>query len=698
VVEHKSKNAKPQADFLSYEDYTKVEFDLANATPFRKLRFLRRKFGFVLGYFQNNDRDGDYLPLLMKESITEVYQRNKGKDRKDIIRADRFSGVENESVSDFLGGQLEEIDPYDNVIVLAGKSFIGPFAGTANLTYRFFLTDSTVRNGDKFYRLEFAGRSKQDLTFLGRAWIHGRSYAIEHIYLEISPHANINFVQRYSVEQWYKAMNDSVWLKNKEYVQAKVAAVKRKKKDPINMMLRKTMSRQKIRWNEAIPDSIFQGPKQKWDPLVYKRDEAYWTQNRHQALSAEEAGIYKMVDSVKKSRTFKFYYNLIYTVTTGYLPTGPVEWGHFLEAVSWNDVEGIRFKLAARTNRKFSKDLSLNAYLAFGTKDLGLKGGFGFSWRIPDAQRRWRQLWGNYRYDYSLIGQINRFQTYDNIFTSLTRTRPLDKLMKIQGGELTYGHGWTRGLSQSFSVKHRIFYALPNNGFSFSNSETATDKFSVSEAQINTHWGPGEFFFRNNNIPGGLSLGSKLPVFDFDYTFRYMRNLLGRDYLNHRAELRMRHRLNWQLGYTKYLITAAKIFGPAPYPVLNIHLGNENFLYNRHAFNMMNFFEFASDAFVSLHFDHHFDGFFLNKIPLIRRLQMREIFIFKGLYGTLDPRNVALMAIPESLNEPRFYAEVGFGIENIFKVLRVDFLWRLTHLDLPSSQPFGVKFTFSPKF
>ena len=296
-----------------------------------------------------------------------------------------------------------------------------------------------------------------------------------------------------------------------------------------------------------------------------------------------------------------------------------------------------------------------------------------------------------------MMGSINRLLTYDNIFVSMTRTSPLKKLMRVQSAEIAYGRAWARGLDNTLALRHKIFYSTPENGFDLSGGATVRNTFSVSEAQLSTHWGPGELFL--NGVNNRQTLGSKLPVFYLDYTFRYMSKFIGnQDIINHKLDFQIRHRFHWQLGLTKYNIAFSKTWGPTPYPVMTIHTGNQNWLYNKYAFNLMRDFEFASDASVALTFDHFFEGFFLNKIPLVKKLGFREIFSAKLLYGTMSAKNAALMPLPQGTTAPGFYAEIGFGVENIFKLFRVDFVWRMTQLDKPTTVPFGVKFAIQPKF
>ena len=485
-------------------------------------------------------------------------------------------------------------------------------------------------------------------------------------------------------------------MRTHEDVESVMAGWKRKDRDPLSVILRKSSRLYNIQTSATLPDSLIKGDNQ-YLKGAFTANDSIWDAVRPTKLSREERGIYKMIDSIKQTKTFKRIYGVGYTLTSAYIRTGKVEWGRVFEMVSWNAVEGTRLKLAARTANTFSKQLSLNGFVAYGTKDEQWKAGGGFSWNIPNKANRWQNLRGAYRYDYTMPGNINQMLTYDNILTSLTRRVPLTKLLKMQTAELAFSRGWGRGLDNTFAVRHLTFYAGPNSGFDFSNGQQQIDKFSVSEFQIGTHWGPGEMFF-SNGANARVTLGSKLPVFYLDYTFRYMDNFLNQNLTNHKLDLRIRHRWNWQLGYTRYTLKASKIWGLTPYPLMTVHLGNGSWLYNRFAFNMMNESEFITDASVSLNFNHHFDGYFLNKIPLIRKLKFREIFIFNALSGTLDPKNLAIMQLPNQATAPKFYAEIGFGIENILQLFRVDFMWRLTQLDLPTSRPFGIKFTFAPKF
>jgi hypothetical protein len=158
-------------------------------------------------------------------------------------------------------------------------------------------------------------------------------------------------------------------------------------------------------------------------------------------------------------------------------------------------------------------------------------------------------------------------------------------------------------------------------------------------------------------------------------------------------------------GRTQYRLFAGKIFGQVPYPLLELHKGNQGLIFNRYAFNMMNEFEIVSDEYAGLWVEHHLEGKFLNLIPLIKKLKWREVFTFKGLAGRLDPQNTQYLQLAEGMrglnngtDRYGYYAEAGVGIENIFALGRIDFLWRLTQRDDPTIDRWGIKLAIQPKF
>ena len=170
-----------------------------------------------------------------------------------------------------------------------------------------------------------------------------------------------------------------------------------------------------------------------------------------------------------------------------------------------------------------------------------------------------------------------------------------------------------------------------------------------------------------------------------------MKGMAKNDYTYLRSELTISYRLATPpAGFSRIRLNIGKIFGTVPYPLLKLHEGNGTYFLDKNAFACMSFYEFASDTWATFFLEHNFNGFFLGKIPLLRRMQLREVYTLKAAYGTLSEKNNGIIGHPassgasllfpigmSSLEKP--YVEMGIGVSNIFRLFRIDAFWRITH-------------------
>jgi hypothetical protein len=118
--------------------------------------------------------------------------------------------------------------------------------------------------------------------------------------------------------------------------------------------------------------------------------------------------------------------------------------------------------------------------------------------------------------------------------------------------------------------------------------------------------------------------------------------------------------------------------------------------------------EFINDWSATWYLSYFMGGLILNRIPVIRKLQLREVITFKGVIGGLSDRNnvnktddkVGLFQVPYSTYTlgkiP--YMELGVGLDNILKIFRLDYVWRLTYRDHPNVSKGGLRFAFHIDF
>lgn len=691
IIKHKNKNLLNAANSYKYEDYTKIQFNLDRLGQ----KFINKKFlGVTADYIQINDFGENYLPVLMKETIADVYYRKSPvKATQTVVTADRFSGFSNESVSAFITEQIQELNLFNNVVIVAGKSFVGPFGKNANLVYHYSLTDTLEIDGEKYFQLNFSGKRKQDLTFIGSALVHAKTFGIANIDMDISKHVNINFLKGFSTRQEFKRVG-GYWALTSG---SNMALVKVPERPSIAYLrIKRSTSRKNIAVNIPLADSLFSGDNVSRKKRASKRDEAYWKKHRHDTISTLESNIYTMVDSVQNTGLYKGLDFITYALSSGYLRAGFIEFGSVAELISKNSIEGWRLKLKFRTNNQFSEYAQLMAYTAYGFTDREFKYGLGLNFKIPTKKNRWQSTSLLYKYDLVMLGQVSRFLSHDNLSNSLSRADPIGKLMKVREMNWMYTRDWFNGFFNTLTTRWCTFYQVPNVfEFETGENETPVEQFTSTELMLKTHYGIKETFYSNGF--NRSTLGSKFPILELDYTYG-IGSLLGDRYTYHKLDCNIKQRLSTPIGYSRYELRGGKVWGAIPYPLLRIHLGNQGVFYNRFAYNMMNEFEFVSDEYIAFWFEHHFDGILLNSLPVIKLLRLRTVFVFKGLMGRVSEANRRVINIPSTISSPNRYAEIGFGIKNILDLFRVDFLWRLTQRNQPTTTKFAVKLSLSAGF
>jgi hypothetical protein len=596
---------------------------------------------------------------------------------------------------------------YDNVIILNDKSFIGPFASGALINYNFYLKDSFYIDSMFVYELLFTPKSPQNLAFYGYAHIDKETWGIKEIEMRIAEKANINFVNDFYLFQRFVKTDSAGWFLAEESTTKAVNLGKNE--DASSWLIKKTVSRDSITINRPIDPDIFKGDAIQLAPQARIRDDEFWNQIRHDSLSESEQGIYEMVDTVQSTKAYKKYYWWFYLGTSAFFKAGPVEFGRFYKFVSWNDIEGVRLRFGGRTSNDFSKKVQIEAYGAYGTKDRDFKYNVGIMTHLKRPNERWHMIKAHYMDDYTRLGVPNPLLTYDNIAQSILRTEPLDDLFRLNQFSFTYQKEWLKGLMTDAKFEHTKWKSVPGR-FDFQKTDengVTTDVPSVTSAEfsLSTRVAFKEMYYES--VFYRYHVASYVPIVTFDYAIG-IEDFLGGDYTYHKFNLVYQHRWNNPIGYTKYQLHAGIMLGEVPYNLMEMPMGNESFLYDKYRYNLMNEFEFVVDRWAGIWVDHHFDGFFFNKIPGWKKLKLRELITFKMLWGDVSDKNApgnGPLDYPTDENGDLtmqhldgIYAELGFGIENILKIFRVDFIWRMTQRDKPDITKWWFKVGLQPKF
>lgn len=676
IVNHKKENNP--SNFPSWQSklYAKTEIDIKNISgSLRKMKLLKQ-FQFVFKYIDSLEVEGKtFLPVFFTETVSNYYHNSILNTNNEEIIANKASGMTTDMITQFTGKMYEGVNPYDNYVMLADIGIISPLNSLGLQFYHYYLRDSAMVKGRKIYEISFKPRSPQDPTFKGKFWVEDESYALTRLEMQLSAKANINFLNnlQYSVEYQKK---DERWVPRNESFIADLNIQKDKDSEKIGLMGRKTNVYQEFKFADSPPLTV----RQKNAIIVNKdailKDEAFWDKSRPIELQRREAGIYAMVDSIKNVPLYKTVVEYVYMFYYGYRDLGKIELGPYYSLISSNKVEGYRARIGGRTTLKFNPNLRFTGYGAYGFGDREFKYGGGIEYFFSKKPRSMISLQG--QHDYELLGKSSNAFTRDNFLTSVLSKNAFTKLNMIDRIEARYDKDWVHGLSNQFSVTSSNIMSGPFVPF-IDPSGNIVPSVRTGEIKLNTRYAPKETIvsdgFERNTF------GIFNPVFNFGITAGVNGFLGGNyDYLKLDMNFSDKIALN-PVGYLSYYLQAGRIWGNVPFPLMKIHEGNETYAFDTYAFNLMNYQEFVSDTYLSLFLEHHFQGFFLNKIPLFKRLKWREVVGVRSLIGSYDATQHTGLVLPKGMTGLRStpYTEFSAGVENILKVIRVDAVWRYNY-------------------
>ncbi len=701
VIARKDMNNKEKLKAYEYEVYNKVEFDMNNIPPSVKDKKMMKPIKFVFDYIDSTSvTEKPYLPLLLSEALSDYYVRKDPNFKKEIIKASRVSGIQDKSISQFMGEMYQKVNIYDNNILVFGKQFPSPISDYALSYYKLYLIDSMFIGNTRCYQIQFKPRRKQEFCFSGNMFIADTSFAVKRLEMSIPEDVNLNFIKSLSVVQEYTPVADSTgkdtaWMVNRDRLIVDFKYDDNKKKSrQVGFYGRKTTSYKNIVINKPQDEDFFNRNNNiiVADSAI-NTDESFWKNARHDSLSKNEKLIYHIVDTVKSLPIYKAWYQWIYIFITGYKQIGPVEFGPYYNTYSYNDVEGHRFRIGGRTTDKFSTWQEISGYGAYGLKDQALK--YSGEFKSFITKKRRQLIYFNYKNDLEILGQSSNAFTNDNILATAFRRTPLNNMTLVQQYSTKYELEPFQGFNMQVSLVNRIMTPKGSQQYEYIvglNDTLSVNNIISSEARARIRFAFDEKYI--NYTFTRTSTGTRYPVLTLLYTYG-AKNVFKSDYEYHKVAFNINDRIRTMplLGYTDYIVEVGKIFGKVPYPLLELHGGNQTIIYDPYAFNMMNYYEFGSDEYVTLQAFHHFDGFFLNHIPLMRKLKWREVVTAKAIVGNISKENKTLLLFPSTLSslDRKPYYEVSAGIENIFKVFRIDALWRLSYIDKAYKKSYEIR-------
>ncbi len=694
VIKYKQRNNQPLPK-LERERYEKFQMyfgkyanQLKNLKAFENYNYLFKYTDSVNGQ--------SLLPFYMSETIHKEFVEDSLKIKENVLIARKSTGDNFENFTTITDRLLRNVNIYDNYFLILDKSFESPLSVNYNLYYKYELEDNVTINGHNYYKLLFTPKWKEDFTFSGELWVDPETWAIQKVNMEVPENINLNFVKSLSVSQEYKKIKDT-WLLSSLETFVTFSALKWQEGESITVA-RYTSYKNIAFTTQQIIDDYANATLPKEDSSREVQSEKFWKVSRHKPLKPKEKYNYMITDTISNIPVIKLAKRVGTVVVSGYMELGKLSLYQVNTFYSRNPIEGNRFKFGLITNRYLSKRVQLNAYGAYGAYDKEFKYKAGILYVFNKSENRFLGS-ASYKYDLEQLGVSPSHISHDNVITIFSKINRKVKLTFARETKVYLEKEWAKGMITRATFMNKEIRPLGNILFRKVNTQTnqvePVHDVTTSEIQLN-----GRFSFRENfyvNEFKRIPLGTIYPILLVDYTLG-LKNIIGSDYNYQKLKLNVegKYYVN-PLGYIFYNLEGGKIFGTVPFPLSSIHPANQSL--DVDGFNVMNYFEFASDKYVSLYIDHHFDGFFFNKIPYIKKAKLREVFSARGVIGQMSGANKQEMVLPYGMKEVRKpYIEYCVGLENIFKLLTIEYIWRGTYISPVRGENWGIKARFFVTF
>ena len=697
IIARKPFNNPDRAENYRYQAYNRLEADLQRLTrsQFDKLPILKN-YSFI---FNNIDTASDtkpFLPLYLTETLSDYYFQSHPRKQREFIKASMIKGINNQNVIKYLGSLYQNINVYRNYLPVFDKKFISPINDNALFYYKYTIKDTEKAYGHNIILVQFSPRRPGENCFTGDFWVVDSVFAIQRMSMDVSKLANINWVDRVSLYQEFAPV-DSFWFPIKDKFIANFTVYDSKKLP--GFIGRKTTTYHNVVINDTSVTNVLED--RQWKEDVIRADSAkfksddWWAKSRPDTLTKNEKAINKMVDTINNMPITIYYKHLILFLASGVQDVGPIQLGPYFYVYSYNPVEGNRFRLSLGTPRKL-KDAHISAFLAYGDKDNRFKYGATGLWLLDRHPRMY--LYGYYVHD---INQTTNYYDQlgsDNIFSSLFRKPGVPwKLAFSDDQRLEFYKEYFSGFSHKLILQHRKFTPytpLPSTGIFQDYNGLPSNSVTSSEVGLELRYAYKEKYIEGQYLR--VNIGSKYPIVDLEVDAG-IKSILNGGYDYQKARFSVTENINIPpLGHLYYNVFAGKYFGTLPYPLLEIHPGNEYYYYNQYAFEMMNSYEFLSDQYAGFNIEHNIGGGIFNHIPLLKRLRFRQFWTAKGVIGSLSDANEQLnlnKGYPFRSLQNNPYLELGTGVSNIFQVFRIDFVWRVSPAPLSTeakARYFGI--------
>lgn len=678
IIAHKSENDPERNPGMDYVDYARTFVYLDNLNASIKER---KVFRDAESAFMHTSDTTVMMPILMVEEVTRCSENaittlaHKSEGILDQVNDQLQSVVTNKLA--------HRINFYRNHVAIGGRGFPSPLSGSALRYYNIYVTDSTLVGQTKHYQFDFYPKSEKNNTFRGQFWVEDSSFALTRVTSKLPAAANVNFIQGFEVDLRYRKTAAAQWIYDQQRIQL---AMVFRKQDSVDAGKSRYVIRKTIDFQ--APDRVPLAGDSGSRPAAMAAGGVDLIETlRSRPLDALEARAWQGIQVLQDNGLVRQVDKLVAMGMTGYYNLGPFDLGPFYDFYRRNQIEGHRGTFAFRTSRQLSPHFSVGGYLGYGFGNRQFKYGGNLHLRLPGHNGP--TLTARYYDDYFSLSQNkyiefvreNPFSQGDgNIISSFT-TVPNPFIIQREHLSISLKHQSKKDIG--FLV--RPFYnrvtgtSLVRLARSVEAEPAARPgRFQNYGVLLDTRLSFGQDF--DNGFFTRYYYGNSKPVIHLTTEVGYNEVQQQRNPYAH-FQVSLKNKFNLGQGHLRMLVDAGHILGTVPFPMLHMPRGSQSLGYARYNYNLLRHASFASDLYTNAYLSLNGGGVLFNKLPLIRKLNLRESVSFKSFYGRYTRPHETVFALPQGIykaaDQP--YAELGVGVSNIFKFLRVEYVRRLSN-------------------
>lgn len=625
--------------------------------------------------------------VYLSESVSELTFKKPDQVSEEMISS-KVSGSSS-AFSWNRSGDFAAFDFYterQEIDFLSPRVFISPLADNAFFYYKFRLEGWFEEDGRIINKIKVIPKRPTDPVYRGYIYVVENEWLLHSLELMLLKESQINYIDTLNFNYRYVSVEDSIWMPLSQRFSFNFGILGIKAEGYLVAVYRD------YELNPELEKKTFTNEVLKITEESNERDSTYWEQVRPVPLTKQEEADYERKDSLEELRESKPYLDSmsrkankpgLLDLVFGYRMQNlykkwDMQFTPPLEMVQYNTVEGVNLRLGAFFNKelKNNKSVRFNPIVRYGFSNTHFNGKAMLQYYYQRKKFEYIQIEaGQYVY------QFNREDVIPdliNSFYTLFLEQNYLKIYEERFARITYRRELANGLVAWVNLKYGRRYPLENSTsarWTENNDRSFTSNIPFNELvtpgdivendialfALQLRWVPGLKYMTRPDRK--ILMDSKFPTFGLVYK-KAIPDVIQSDANFDLVELSITQNFKLGLfGNSNYKIVGGGFINNQEVPFQDfIHFAYNRTIFGRRhldGFQILDFYTAATNRwFVEGHYEHHFDGFFFNKIPGIRKLKFQ------------------LVAGVHTLYNPDYgdHTEVTIAIENILKVIRVDFV------------------------